>query len=271
MKERAARQPKWLGVIARDFWFVISLGLFVIYFLTAILRFWLWLVSLFFAFLASCLRLLTVPLSVLSGARPPTPQPKQLPLAVTGNDSAASTPPAPLPSKTRTAPARPIHHFVAPAHSAWHSFWHYSVERKVVAVTLSVGLVVLPAMYVVPRYHEVQVLDNNALNYQDSAIGQSTAGYLVHAIDISDPSTTRVYINETVWWLGKLNTQDLKARLRPGHYYRLWVVGWRWWYSPTLYPNIIFATEIDVQGNKITPTLTPTPNLAPTPPTTSPR
>jgi hypothetical protein len=72
--------------------------------------------------------------------------------------------------------------------------------------------------------------------------------YLIHAVDIDDPSHTREYQNEVAWWLGKINPQGLKAQLVPGRFYKLEVVGIRWYFLPTLYPNIISAEETDANG-----------------------
>jgi hypothetical protein len=76
-------------------------------------------------------------------------------------------------------------------------------------------------------------------------------GYLIHAIDLDDPSQTREYMNENAWWVGKINPQGLKARLVPGRYYKMWVIGLRWWFAPTLYPNIVSVTETDAKGNAL--------------------
>jgi hypothetical protein len=246
LKVQSEQRSRYIEVIVRSLWAVISFVLFIAYFATAILRFWLWLFCVFFALLATGVQVATIPLSVLSGARP-----FRLTVKPASSTAVSIVPLKSAPVKT---PEKgdlfwPLRRLYQPVPEALQSFWHYNVERKVIALLMSMALVVLPGMFIVPRPHSVQILDNNSLNYADSKIGQSNAGYVVHGIDLDDPETTHEYINENVWWLAKLNSQGLKANLRPGRYYRLWVVGIRWWLSPALYPNIISATELDSKGN----------------------
>lgn len=148
--------------------------------------------------------------------------------------------------------ARPVaRQLVAWTHSA-RRFWHLPLFHKMAAVVVAAAFVLLPLAYFVPRPHEVQIVDRNSFSHTDGQLR-----YLIHAVDIDDPSTTREYENEYAFYLGKLNPQGLKAQLREGHYYRLWVVGVRWNYLPaTLYPNIVKATEIDRHGTRVVaPTL----------------
>jgi len=106
----------------------------------------------------------------------------------------------------------------------------------------------------VPRPNLVQVIDNNAIRYTDSG---RTVRYVINAVDLRDPAHTQEYLNERVWWLGKIDPQGLKSTLLPGRYYRFWVVGIRWYYLPTLFPNIIAAQEVDPQGHTIPDPLPP--------------
>jgi hypothetical protein len=109
-------------------------------------------------------------------------------------------------------------------------------------------LVVVPGLYIVPRAHDVQITDDNAVEYDKKT---NTTTYLVHALDLHTDNKTREYLNEDAWYLGKINSQGLKSQLQIGRTYRLRVVGIRWYYMPTLYPNIISATEIDADGNAV--------------------
>jgi hypothetical protein len=127
-------------------------------------------------------------------------------------------------------------------------FWHWPLTRKALAAIVIAWLVLVPALYVIPRPHDVQITDDNAVRY-DSSTNKTT--YLVHALDLHSDNKTREYINEDAWYLGKINSQGLKSQLQHGRTYRLWVVGIRWYYLPRLYPNIISATEIDAQGNEV--------------------
>ena len=44
----------------------------------------------------------------------------------------------------------------------------------------------------------------------------------------------------------------MKSQLVPGRYYKFMIVGIRWYFMPTLYPNVISATETDEEGNILT-------------------
>ena len=211
--------------------------LFSVYFLTAILRFWLLFLTLIIHLVRVVIRLLTLPLQWTSGAWPPRLSYKIRPIA-SGN----------LATILRYELIVPLGYVWAEAMYTLRSFWHYTFERKTLVVALTFFLVFVPATYLVPRPHTVQILDNNVLNNQTGAQGANAVGYLIHAIDVNDPTHTREYMNESAWWLGKVNSQGLKARLVPGRYFKMWVIGLRWWYLPTLYPNIITATETDAHG-----------------------
>jgi hypothetical protein len=224
---------------------VVRLLLFVLYFLSAILRFWLWVFTAALTALRVLIHVATLPLSLLAGARPPPRRPAAA--AAEGSPTSLRTG---LRDELRRALA-PLLVQLAVVGDVLRAFGHYTVMRKVLALQMTVLFVGIPGMYFVPRTQDVQILDNNVLNYQDSKIGQSDAGYLVHGADMDDPGVVRVYMNENAWWLAKINSQGLKARLVPGRYYRLQVVGLRWWYAPALYPNIISATELDAQGHEL--------------------
>jgi hypothetical protein len=75
--------------------------------------------------------------------------------------------------------------------------------------------------------------------------------YLIHAVDLFKPTKLNEYQNERAAHLGKLDEQGVKNALVPGRYYRLLVVGIRWWYMPTLFPNIISVKEVDIHGKPL--------------------
>jgi len=129
-------------------------------------------------------------------------------------------------------------------------FWRWHPVMKLAALAATVLFVGLPAIYLVPRPHYVQILDNNSFSNPGGAEGRDVH-YLVHAADLFRPGKYREYENERAPYLGKIDPQGLKARLVPGRYYRLWVVGIRWYWLPTLFPNIIRATEVDAQGHTL--------------------
>lgn len=212
--------------------------LFFVFVLTAILRFWLLGATLILHLLRVLIHVLTIPLRTASGASPPRRTHKSQAF------DAGS-----LRMTLRYELVKPLAHLWLEFVDSARSFWHYTFARKLLVVALSFFLVFVPASYLVPRTHIVQILDNNVLNNQTTQINNTSINYLIHAIDVDDPTHTREYINENAWWLGKVNTQGLKASLIPGRYYSMKVVGLRWWFAPTLYPNIISATETDAEGN----------------------
>lgn len=213
---------------------------FFLYVLTAIVRFWLWAVTVVLILLRVALHFLAFPLRRAGGAYPP-PRSPGTSLHQRGAWRA----------EFRSEVVTPLSRMLADGRDVSRSFWHFTFARKVLVVILSFAFVVVPGSYFVPRVHTVQVLDDNALNYQDSKIGQSTAGYIIHAMDVDEPGKTREYVNENAWWLGKVNSQGLKAKIVPGRFYRIWVVGLRWWWAPPLYPNIVSVTETDAKGQAL--------------------
>jgi hypothetical protein len=136
----------------------------------------------------------------------------------------------------------PLRRHLNGAAYASRMFWHWHIGRKLLAASAIVFFIAVPWVYLIPRPNDVQISDDNALDYKDDG---KAVRYLVHAVDLDEPGRTREYQNEDAWWLGKVNSQGLKSQLQAGRYYRLWVVGIRWWKWPILYPNIIRAQEID--------------------------
>lgn len=143
--------------------------------------------------------------------------------------------------------------------SGSRTFWFLSFERKLVSafvVALGVGI---PAVFLVPRPHDVRVTDDNAMHYTE---GGGRVVYLIHAVDLAHPGQTREYVNEDAWWLGKVNSQGLKSRIQLGRQYRFWVVGLRWYYLPRLFPNVISAVEIHPDGRPVTEVVSPVPSTS---------
>ena len=233
----AIKEVRTLSTAAFD---LAQFVLFFVFVLTGILRFWLLGVTVVLHLVRVCIHLVTIPLRVLSGA-----DASQLKY-FSGAAHKSS-----LGMTLRYELLIPLIHLWAESTHAARCFWHYTIPRKGLVIVLTFLLIIVPGSYFVPRPHTVQIIDNNVLNNRASALSANSVGYLIHAIDTDDPSLTREYINENAWWLGKLNSQGLKAHLVPGRYYRMWVVGLRWWYAPTLYPNIISVTETDDKGNTL--------------------
>src|SRR5690606_16798852 len=129
------------------------------------------------------------------------------------------------------------------------TWWRWSPGHKVMALAFGIAFIGVPSLYIVPRPHSVQILDDDVLEYHNTPSGEIK--YLIHAASISNPGKLHEYINERAVHLGKIDPQGLKNQLVVGRYYRLWVIGIRWRFLPTLFPNIISATEIDAQGNAV--------------------
>ena len=136
---------------------------------------------------------------------------------------------------------RPLARHLVAVRFSLRRFWHWTLMRKLSTVLMSALLVGVPLVFIVPRPHEVQITDDNALAHSDGNVR-----YLVHALDLDQPARHREYENEYAPYLGKFNPQGIKSQLQIGKCYRLWIVGIRWYYFPrSLFPNIIWAQEID--------------------------
>lgn len=222
---------------------------FVLYMLLAMLGIWLWGLWAAIGFARFGLRAAMAALLRVSGGAAPRPGPP-VPLAEAIRSDVRELWEDRLVVYRRMSRSLARHYVVT--RRSLRRFWHWTVPKKSFAVLFVAVFIGVPALYVVPRPHEVQIVDNNAIQYAEDG-GQ--VFYVVHAVDLDDPDHTREYVNETAWWLGKINPQGMKNRLQKGKYFRLWVVGIRWFYKPTLFPNIIAATEIDRQGKPVQPSL----------------
>ena len=247
-KNIEAAADRWYA-IARDLvihvWEIGRFLLFVLFALLAVIYFWLWVFSAVSFILRFLLRVLMLPLLWMADGTPRrhgesigVPEALALDLRTTWAQR----------DQSYRAIARPLARAFVTAEESLLRFWHFHFAKKIFALVLFFWTVFVPGLYVVPRPHYVQVTNNDAIDYES---GNNEVRYLVHGVDLFDPSKTREYMNEPAWWFGKLNAQGLKNRLHKGEYYKLWVVGIRWFYLPTLYPNIIWATEVDRNGHPI--------------------
>lgn len=229
----------------RDTWNVLRFSIFLLYLLLAILSIWMWMVGAAVGVCRVGLRSAMLVLLRLSRGQSSeeyeslrVPQSWRNDLRALWNE--------------RLDVYRDVAERVAQQYVAWRNatrtFWHWTVGRKAVATILGTLFIGVPALFIVPRPHEVQITDDNAVHHE---AGGERVRTVVHAIDLHDPDSTREYVNEDAWWLGKLDSHGLKSELKPGRYYRLWVVGLRWYHGPTLFPNIIGATEISEAGDPI--------------------
>ncbi len=145
------------------------------------------------------------------------------------------------------AAARPIARGYVTVRDGMVTFWKWGPAHKVAALLATVLFVIIPGTYIVPRSHYVQIIDNDVIETHNPPNG--VIRYLVHAVDLEDPSKRYEYQNERAVWLAKIDPQEIKNSLVPGRFYRLKVIGIRWPWIPTLFPNIISAAETDIEGN----------------------
>ncbi|MGE3276989.1 MAG: hypothetical protein AB7O67_17900 [Vicinamibacterales bacterium] len=244
---RAERIIAFLRGAAIDLWRFLRFLPFVVFLAFLVLSFWLAAFTAAIAVVRAVLRLVAVILLGLSGGLAPR---------------RGTAPPGTLRDKARRElrllrvhasltweeSVGPFRRHWRGAGYGWRMFWHWHIGRKLLAVITVALLIVLPWFYFIPRPYDVQVTDDNAIDYQSD--GQIVR-YLVHAVDLNERNQTREFMNEDAWWLGKINAQVIKSQIQEGRYYRMWVVGIRWWKWPTLYPNIIRAQEIDEHGRRI--------------------
>jgi hypothetical protein len=246
LAHRAEQIVRGLEHAVFEVWSFLRLTLFALYLLIAILSFWLWALTAVVGLIRFALRAVMFLLLWLSGGTAPRPGPPA------PNMAAALKLELQYMWDQRLLVydelARPLARHLIAGKRITRTFWHWHAFRKAIALVAVGAFIVVPGFYVVPRPHEVQITDDNAVEY-DKVTNKTT--YLVHALDMHVEGKHREYVNEDAWYFGKINSQGLKSQLQIGRTYRLWVVGIRWYYMPTLYPNIISATEIDAKGNVV--------------------
>jgi hypothetical protein len=246
IEEAADRWYHLMRDVAIGVWDIFRFVLFALFALLAVLYFWLWMFSAFSFLLRLVLRVIMLPLLWLSDG---TPRREGEPMGVP--EALALDLKAQWANRDRTylTIARPLARAIVTVQETLIRFWHFNFAKKVFTLVLAFWTIFVPGLFIVPRPHYVQLINNDAIDYGSG--GATDVRYLVHAVDLFDPSNTREYMNEPAWWFGKLNAQGLKNRLHKGEYYKMWIVGIRWWYMPTLYPNIIWVSEVDRSGKPI--------------------
>lgn len=223
----------------------IQFGMFLVYLVISVVGFWVWVLALSIGTVRLLLKLARRLLLSLSLLNPP-------PRGWTEGSMAAR-----LRAELRRLwddrfllyadVARPVGRQLVSYWNSARNFWHLPLFHKLVALFATMGLVLIPLLYVVPRPHYVQIMDRNALWGGDGELKN-----LIHAVDLADTSVTREYENEYAFYLGKINPQGLKAGLQQGRFYRLMVVGLRWnWLPKSYYPNIISAKEVNIDGTEV--------------------
>jgi hypothetical protein len=232
--------------VTKEIWHFARFLLFALYLILGVVTVWLWVIEAFFGILRFFLRSVMIVLLWLAGGIAPRPGPPPASVAEAVARDLKYFWAGRVHAYDRIARTAALH--LVAARRSTHTFWHWTVVRKLYAITVAFVAFGIPLMFVVPRPNYVQVTDDNAVHYEDN--GQKVT-YLVHGTDLFDKSQTHEYRNEDAVYLGKVNSQGLKAQLVPGRYYRFWIVGIRWYKYPRLFPNIIWATEVDAQGNTV--------------------
>lgn len=231
---------------ARDVWHVLRFVFFIVYIIIGIIATWIWLIEALIGAIRMALRALMIVLLWLSGGIAPRPGPPPRSIAEAIRRDLRYFWAGRVRAYDRFARIAAGH--IVGAHRATRTFWHWHVVRKAFALAVAAVFIGVPLLYVIPRPNYVQITDDNAIHHENDG---TKVMYLVHAVDLFDKSEPREYINEDVVYLGKVDSQGLKSQLVNGRYYKLWVIGIRWWKYPRLFPNIITATEVDAQGNVI--------------------
>lgn len=263
---RGAGVGRAVAATVLGWWRSLRFLLFTAFLLLAVAAFWLWLISAVLSAVRAVLQAVATLLMWLAGGAPRAPGVTFTQAIARGAGGLWGRR---LVYYRRTA--RPIARNYLTVRASAVRFWRWHPAQKLAAVVTALLFVGIPAAYVVPRPHYVQILSNNALEHHNPG-DRREVRYLIHAVDLFEPGEFREYANERAPYLGKIDPQGLKARLVRGRYYRLWVVGIRWYWLPTLFPNVIAATEVDAKGNTLPEPshLIPNPNLPPPAPAAAP-
>jgi hypothetical protein len=245
-EEIEARVDNWLnrtGDSARRFGDGLRGLAFFVYLFFAFLSFWLWFVGAIFFVVRAIPFLIARVFLTLSDGIPDVEEEPDLPVGerLQRHGTRAWNRRDLVYERFKTPVAR---NYLASRHAVGR-FWRWGMGRKLAFLIATLFLFVLPLAYVVPRPIYVQVVDDNAINVDSDGVTR----YLVHGVGLYNLKTYELR-NDAWWPLLKFNPQGLQNRLQAGRYYRMWIVGIRWWVPP-LFPNIIGATEVDANGKKI--------------------
>lgn len=211
--------------------------LFLVYIITGVLRFWIWVLEKILGLFRLLIRILTVPLGVVSGVHYSS--------AYIDNKNVAAVKKiwVDIYSNILAEIAIILRSMVITAWVSWAIFWRVSVSRKIILLISSFTLVVLPLGFIVPRPEFVQIVDKNSI--ADEVGKEGKESYVILGTGFESPNDYRQYVNKDAWWLLKFNSQKVKTILEPGKSYQIWVTGYRITVPVEWYPNIIYAIECD--------------------------
>ncbi len=231
---------KTLFRIFWDLFLSLRILLFVVYVLIAILRFWIWFLEKVLTTLRMLIRLLTVPLGVASG----------LPF---GASFKAKSDNFFFKSFWKYTYFTIIREFLIEVRDTMiivregiYTFWELSFARKVVVLVIPFFLVLGPLGFIIPRPQEVEIVAINSI--RDNIATAGDASYVILAKGFDGPHDFRQYVNKDAWWLTKVNSQRLKTILKEGKKFQVWIVGYRIVFPIEMYPNMVYAVELDENG-----------------------
>lgn len=223
---------KKIFFLLRDLFYSLRILLFIFFMLTVILRFWIGLLEKTLGFLRILIRLLTIPLGLTAG----------VPLSVfTSEDRAASFWGTFYKSFFKEL-VEHIQEVVYTTAYFAYVYWQITITRKVVVSVMFLLLVFGPLGFLIPRPEVITIVSVNSI--AEKVTNAGAASYLILAIGENGPDDYLQFKNEEAWWLGKFNAQKLKTILRPGHKYKIWIIGFRIVFPVKIYPNIISAERL---------------------------
>jgi hypothetical protein len=238
-----AKFINFFKIFFRIFWDLflsVRILLFIAYVLTSILRFWIWFLEKVLKTLRMLIRLITVPLGLASG----------LPYGASLRAEEDNFFFKSFWQYTYFTIIREmlveVRDTIILIREGIYTFWSLSFSRKVVVLVIPFFLVIGPLGFIVPRPQEVEIVAINSIRDNISTAGN--ASYVILAKGFDGPNDFRQYVNEDAWWLTKVNSQRLKTILKEGKKFEVWIVGYRIAFPIEMYPNMVYAIELDENG-----------------------
>lgn len=209
--------------------------LFLAYTLTGILRFWIWVLEKLLFLLRLTIRILTVPLGIVSGMHYRS--------AYLNNKNTATVKKVwfDIYADILLSIAIEFRTTFVTVWVSWALFWGVSVSRKIILLVTVFSFVAIPLGYIIPRPEYVRIEDVNSI--ADNVAKAGNESYIILATGFDGSDDFRQYANKDAWWLTKFNSQRIKTILKPGKSYQIWIIGYRVTVPVEWYPNIVYAVE----------------------------
>ncbi|MBU3576069.1 hypothetical protein [Polynucleobacter sp. UK-Mo-2m-Kol15] len=232
--------------IFRIFWdlfLTLRILLFIVYVFIAIFRFWIWFLEKVLTTMRMLLRFLTIPLGVASG----------LPFEALYKAQESNLF---FKSFWKYTYFMVIGEFLIEVRktiiiiqSSIFTFWELTFARKVIVLVIPFFLVLGPLGFIIPRPQEVEIVAINSI--RDNIATAGDASYVILAKGFDGPNDFRQFVNKDAWWLAKVNSQRLKTILKEGKKFQVWLVGYRIAFPIEMYPNMVYAIELDEDGKPL--------------------